>query len=169
MKRIIKIGDRRGVLEWEMLDGTASYSLAWPDEQPKTGVANVAEVEPGVYSVLLGNRSYEAKITPSGSEWAVDVDGHHFVIDALDPRSERRAVAGATASGPSKLPAPMPGKVVRLLVEVGAMVAYGQPLVVVEAMKMQNELKAPRPGRVISILTSAGATVASGEILVVME
>jgi len=169
MKRIIQVAGRRGILDWDHRNGATAFTLAWPNEPSNTGVANVAEVEPGVYSVLLGSRSFEVKITPSGTEWAVDVDGRHFVIGAVDPRTQRRLNSSAASHGPSKLPAPMPGKVVRVLVEPGVEVAAGQGLVVVEAMKMQNELKAPRAGRVIAVNTTAGATVASGDVLVVLE
>ena len=65
--------------------------------------------------------------------------------------------------------APMPGKVVRVLVAVGAVVEKGQGLIVVEAMKMQNEMKSPKDGVVIVVKTSEGATVSAGEILVVIE
>jgi biotin carboxyl carrier protein len=63
----------------------------------------------------------------------------------------------------------MPGRVVRVLVEPGQEVAEGEPLIVVEAMKMQNEMKAPRAGRVASVKAEAGATVSAGDILVVIE
>jgi len=63
----------------------------------------------------------------------------------------------------------MPGKIIKLLVDVGASVEAGQGLIVVEAMKMQNEVKAPKTGVVTKILTAAGATVAAGETLIVVE
>jgi biotin carboxyl carrier protein len=126
-------------------------------------------VEPGIYSVLLRGKSFEAKITPSGEAWAVDVDGRHFLIESEDPREVRRRDSSAGHHGPQRLAAPMPGKIVRVLVESGQDVQAGQGLVVVEAMKMQNEVKAPRVGRVVSLHAQAGATVSAGDILAVLE
>ena len=71
--------------------------------------------------------------------------------------------------GREPITAPMPGRVIRVLVEPGQEVAAGEGLIVVEAMKMQNEMKAPRAGRVASVKAEAGATVSAGDILVVIE
>jgi biotin carboxyl carrier protein len=87
-----------------------------------------------------------------------------------DPRSlrTRRATAG-TEAGPQKLTAPMPGKIVRILVAPGDEVKAGQGIVVMEAMKMQNEMKSPKDGKVQKILTSEGSTVNPGDTLAVIE
>jgi len=169
MKRIIRIGERRLVLSWNGTVDLTTFELATPEKPATSGKASILEVEPGVYSVLLGGRSYEVKVTPSGDAWAVDVDGRHFVIESIDPRQERRNGANRGKTGPMRLSAPMPGKVVRVLVEQGQAIEAGQGLVVVEAMKMQNEIKAPSSGRVVSLHASPGATVAAGEVLAVVE
>jgi len=169
MKRIIRIGERRSVLTWNGTVDLTRFELSSPEQAPTTGEASIVEVEPGIYSVLLGERSYEVKVTPSGDGWAVDVDGRHFVIESIDPRHERRDGSARGSSGPLRLSAPMPGKVVRVLVEPGQAVEAGQGLLVVEAMKMQNEIKAPGAGRVVSLHASPGATVVAGEVLVVVE
>lgn len=169
MKRIIRLSGREGHLEWENNGAQLSYSLRWDGTPPLAGTADCAEVEPGVYSLLMEGRSYEVKITPSASSWAVDVDGRHFVIEAVDPRSARATHAAGAGSGPLRLASPMPGKVVRILTAPGEEVQAGQGLLVVEAMKMQNEVKAPRAGRVQSVHTQEGATVAAGEVLAILE
>jgi biotin carboxyl carrier protein len=87
-----------------------------------------------------------------------------------DPRSlkTRRAKAGS-AEGPQKLTAPMPGKIVRILLREKSEVEAGQGVIVVEAMKMQNELKSPKKGVVSKVLVAEGATVNAGDALVIIE
>ena len=97
------------------------------------------------------------------------MNGRTLVVEAFDPRELRaRKIAGA-GKGRLDIAAPMPGKVVRLLVSPGDSVEAGQGLVVVEAMKMQNEMKSPRSGRVAEIKTKVDATVKAGEVLLVIE
>lgn len=126
--------------------------------------ALVTLVEPGVYSILLDGRVYEASMDRTGQNLVVTVAGERFEVEVRDPRSwSRKSVAGS--HGVATLSAPMPGKVVRVLVVAGDTVEAGQGLFVVEAMKMQNEIKAPRSGQVISLTAREGATVAAGEPL----
>ncbi len=132
--------------------------------------AHVETPEPGVYSVLMNGRSYDARVeeTPGGG-LVVVIDGYRFSIDAQDPRRWSAKARGRGGEGAQSLTAPMPGKIVRILVTSGDTVQAGQGLLVVEAMKMQNEIKAPRAGRVISIPSREGATVGAGEVLVTIE
>jgi biotin carboxyl carrier protein len=136
---------------------------------------SVLPVEPGVYSVLLDGASYEIRIQPSGHGLTASegltagVAGQWFAVEVRNPRDASRSVRAAIGSGRQKVTAPMPGKVVRVLVETGDLVETSQGLVVVEAMKMQNELKAARPGRVTEIRTREGETVGAGDTLVVLE
>ena len=99
----------------------------------------------------------------------VSVNGHVFRVGAFDPRELRGRRSAADNSGPQAITAPMPGRVIRVLVDPGQEVAPGEGLIVVEAMKMQNEMKAPRAGRVAAIKTVAGATVSAGDVLLVIE
>jgi acetyl/propionyl-CoA carboxylase alpha subunit len=131
--------------------------------------AQICAAEPGVYSVLVDGRSYEARVEQSGDSVVVLIDGHRFEMEIRDPRRWSRAAGAAGIEGRSQVAALMPGKVVRLLVSAGDTVAAGQGLLVVEAMKMQNEMKAPRAGRVVSLAAREGATVAAGEVLAVIE
>ncbi|HEX8984797.1 MAG TPA: biotin/lipoyl-containing protein [Bryobacteraceae bacterium] len=131
--------------------------------------ASVLEVESGFYSVLLGSRSFEARIEPSGDAWAVTIGRRRFLIEVNDPRRRIRGIGAAAGEGRQRISSPMPGKVVRVLVAPGDQIEAGQAIAVVEAMKMQNELKAPRGGRIASLSTHEGATVAAGEVLAVIE
>ena len=126
---------------------------------------NMVETEAGVYSVLVDGASYEVRVT--GNQ--ITVNGHTFEVFGEDPRQWKRSGATAGATGKISLTAPMPGKVVRVLVAVGDEVTAGQGIVVVEAMKMQNELKAPRAGRVTSLQVKENDSVNAGAVLAVIE
>jgi pyruvate carboxylase subunit B len=100
------------------------------------------------------------------------VDGYRFDVEALDERTRQiRDVAAASAppSGPAPIIAPMPGLVVRVRVAVGDRVEAGQGVVVMEAMKMENELRATSAGVVRSIQVTAGTAVEKGTLLVELE
>jgi biotin carboxyl carrier protein len=131
--------------------------------------AEIAIPEPCVYSVLMEGRSYEARVEETANGLVVVLDGYRFEIEVRDPRRWTRQSGAMGGRGIQQLSAPMPGKVVRVLVSAGETVEAGQGLLVVEAMKMQNEIKAPRAGRVLSVPAKESATVTAGEILVTME
>ena len=122
-------------------------------------------------SLIAGTRSYRCDIDP-GKEGriAVLVNETTYPLEILDERKLRLRRAAGTFSleGPQRIDAPMPGKVTRVLVKVGDEVQEGQGLVVVEAMKMENELKSPKAGKVAELHAVEGATVESGAKLVVV-
>ena len=95
----------------------------------------------------------------------VSVQGHRFEIEVRDPRRWSPNAASRRGGDIETVRAPMPGKVVRVLVAPGDTVEAGQGVMVVEAMKMQNEMKASRSGRVLSVAAKEGATVTAGEVL----
>ncbi|HYN83765.1 MAG TPA: biotin/lipoyl-containing protein [Pyrinomonadaceae bacterium] len=131
----------------------------------------VREPEPGVFLITAGGRVFEARVAES-ADGATEVRtrGGTHTVRVSDPRRLRgaRGVAGHDA-GRAELHAPMPGKVVRVLVEEGAEVEAGDGVVVVEAMKMQNELKSPKAGRVARLAARVGETVNPGDVLAVIE
>ncbi|MFL6231075.1 MAG: biotin/lipoyl-containing protein [Pyrinomonadaceae bacterium] len=130
------------------------------------------ETEPGVYLFVLDGRVYECRVEATDARGAarVRVGGGEFQITLFDPRRLRAAaVGGAQTSGRAVVAASMPGKVVRVLVEEGETVEAGAGLVVVEAMKMQNELKSPKAGTVQELRAREGATVNAGDVLAVVE
>jgi len=123
-------------------------------------------LEPGVMSLLIEGRQYRCVLDGDG----VVIGGRRYGFEVEDPRSlQARRGGGAGTDGPRPVKAPMPGRVVRLLVAVGDEVAEGQGVVVIEAMKMQNELKSPKAGRVVRVGAAVGDTVGSGDVLVVVE
>jgi biotin carboxyl carrier protein len=127
----------------------------------KTDGTDIIEVEPNVYSVLVDGVSYEVRII--GKE--VSIGGARILIDTDDPRQWKRSALAADSGGQSSLTAAMPGKIVRVLVAVGDEVTAGQGILVVEAMKMQNELKSPRTGRVTAIEVKENDSVTAGALL----
>lgn len=128
-------------------------------------VADVAMPAAGVYSILLDGRSYDVQVERAPRHLIVVVQGHRFEIEVRDPRRWSRQSAGGRGEDVETIAAPMPGKVVRVLVAAGDTVEAGQGLLVVEAMKMQNEMKAARAGHVLSVTAREGATVTAGEVL----
>lgn len=132
--------------------------------------ADVVEIAPNVFSVLLSGRSHEVYVTPSsGGQLQLHTGGLEFLAEVIDPRSWRgRRHGSAEAEGRQQILAPMPGKVVRLLVKAGDAVEAGQGLLVVEAMKMQNEIRSPRTGTVERVLVAEGQAVNAGEVLCVV-
>jgi len=157
---LITNGAERGI---EILAPAPACRFRLGDDPERS--AQVEVPEPGVYSVLMDGRSYEARVEERPGGLVVVIDGYRFEIEVRDPRRWSRKAGGAGAEGVQSIAAPMPGKVVRVLVAPGDTVEAGQGLVVVEAMKMQNEMKASRAGRVLSVAVKEGATVAAGEVL----
>ena len=99
----------------------------------------------------------------------VNKNGRTILVEIFDPRALRGRGRGGSAQGRQNVTAPMPGKVIRVLVAAGDAVEAGQGLVAVEAMKMQNEMKSPKAGRVAEMKTKEGAAVTAGDVLVVVE
>jgi biotin carboxyl carrier protein len=125
---------------------------------------------PNVMSILIGGTAYEIKRERTASDMHLWVKSARFAVDVRDPRSLRgRRAKGAGIEGPQKLLAPMPGKIVRVIVPAGQEVEAGHGVLVIEAMKMQNELKSPKKGTVKQIMVAEGASVSAGEVLAIVE
>ena len=126
------------------------------------------KLEADFYSLLSGGRSYEVSVEPRGDAYHVRHGAAEQVVALTDP-SRRARELGAGAEGPANVVTLMPGKVVRVLVRDGDQVEAGQGVLVVEAMKMENELKAPRTGRVRALSVESGQSVEAGAVLAVIE
>ncbi len=123
-----------------------------------------------VLSLLIEGTSYEIKREVSPTDVHLWVGSTRYGVELRDPRSLRsRRAEGEEADGVQKIVAPMPGKVVRILARQGEHVKAGEGVIVVEAMKMQNELKSPRQGIVQKIAVVEGAAVNAGDVLVIVE
>jgi len=124
---------------------------------------------PNVLSLRIGNKAYEVKCERVGGDVHVWVGSQRFAAEVRDPRSLRGRSRAADDQGPKKLTAPMPGKVVRILLSQGTAVEAGAGVLVVEAMKMQNEVKSPKKGTIQKILVNEGAAVNAGDVLAIVE
>jgi biotin carboxyl carrier protein len=123
-----------------------------------------------VLSVLIEGKAYEIKRERTATDLHLWVGGVRYAAELRDPRSlQSRRGGPGDESGPRKLIAPMPGKVIRILLEEKAKVEAGQGILVMEAMKMQNEIKSPRKGTIQKILAAEGANVNAGDVLAIVE
>jgi biotin carboxyl carrier protein len=166
MKFEVVVNGRHRLLEMNGEVSSGAFEFALDGEG---GRASLVEVEPGAYSVLLNGRSYEVKAEAASEGCWVTVGGVRFLIDVRDPRRLPRQAGPLRSAGLLKVASPMPGRVIRLLVGAGEEVAAGQGLVVVEAMKMQNEIRSPKAGRVAALYAVEGAAVSGGETLAEVE
>jgi biotin carboxyl carrier protein len=130
---------------------------------------DAAPVRPNVLSLRIGNTAYEVKSERVANDWYLWVGSTRFAAEVRDPRSLRGRSRAQEERGPRKIVAPMPGKVVRVLVREGDEVELGTGVAVVEAMKMQNEIKSPKKGKVQKVLVSEGVAVNAADILVIVE
>ena len=128
------------------------------------------EPEPGSYLFFLNTDVHECRVSQTKEHFDVNIRGRNCAVTIVDPKRLRSGQnSDRHDHGAAEILAPMPGKVVRVQLEVGAEVEKGAGIVVVEAMKMQNEMKAPRAGVVVSIKVKPGDTVNAGDVLAVVE
>jgi len=119
-----------------------------------------------VYSLILDGKSYEAFVYQGDEDWEVLIRGRQYQVNVEDEREKRLKTAGGTvADGEFHLKAPMPGLVVAVLIEEGQEVKKGQVMLILESMKMQNELKAPRDGVMGRVRVKAGESVEQRQTL----
>jgi biotin carboxyl carrier protein len=129
-------------------------------------VVDVQVLEAGVMSLVVEGRQYRCVLDGDG----VVIGGQRYGFEVDDPRSlQGRRGGGGGVDGPRPVKAPMPGRVVRVLVNDGQDVAEGEAIVVIEAMKMQNELRSPKGGRVVQVAVGVGDAVGAGDVLAVVE
>lgn len=157
MKRHVTVNGRSGKIE--IRGSRLRY-------QRDDGVVIEGEFSLKGTSVLLNERSYRVSRGTGKEIW---VNGRLFSMEVFDPRDLRPGQGSTANQGRQEIAASMPGKIIRVLVAAGDAVEEGQGLVVVEAMKMQNEMKSPKAGRVAEVRARPDATVDAGEILIVVE
>ena len=128
------------------------------------------EPEPGSYLFLRHAEVNECRVDKAIDGFEVSLHGRNYAVMIVDPKRLRSGQdTHGHHHGMAEITAPMPGKVVKVQIEVGATVEKGSGIVVVEAMKMQNEMKSPRAGVVVSIKVKPGDTVNAGDVLAVVE
>jgi biotin carboxyl carrier protein len=163
MKREVRINEKKRLVEIDRRDGVWSFRV---DGQAVP--ADVMEISPGIYSILLGGRSFEARVQPHGARLEIEVGTRRVSAEVIDPRRLVRAGHDLELEGRQEVSAPMPGKVVRVMIEQGKPVEAGQGILVLEAMKMQNEVQSPKSGMVERLLVKEGQAVNAGDTLAVV-
>lgn len=155
-------GKKKHLVEINRHGSTCQISI---DGEPLD--AHAVQLSPNTVSVLLRGQSFEINLSRSGGGNIKLQCGHHeFSAEVMDPRAWQGRKHGALeVEGRAEILAPMPGKVVRVLVGAGDAVEAGQGLFVVEAMKMQNEIRSPKTGKVARLLAKEGQNVNAAEVL----
>jgi biotin carboxyl carrier protein len=131
-------------------------------------VLEARAVQPGLYWLNWENRSIEVVVTEKSGGYLVMLSGRQIMVELEDVRTALRH-AHQGHSGSAQIRAPMPGKVIRVLVKEGDAVQANQGVLVMEAMKMQNEIKSPKSGVVKKVGVTAGSAVNSGDLLAEVE
>mgnify|MGYP003580631104 CR=1 FL=1 len=166
MKLQAEIGDERHEVEIKR-DGEKVFA----EIDGRLYEVEASEPEPGVFLIKHENNIYDVPVSANadGTKTAT-VRGRDFSIRLIDPK-RLRGTAGtdSLADGIAEIKTAMPGKVVRILLEIGAVVEKGDGVIVVEAMKMQNELKSPKAGVIKDIRVSEASTVSAGDVLITIE
>ena len=168
MKLKIQIEDREQDVTVKVEDGHVAAEVGG-----RVYDLQVRQPSPDSYLFFLGANVYECRVSQratSKESLDVDIRGRSYEVTIVDPKRLRSGQnSDRHHHGVAEIQAQMPGKVVRVLVEAGASIEKGAGIVVVEAMKMQNEMKSPREGVVVSIKVKAGDTVNAGDVMAVIE
>ena len=164
MKMTVKTGEREHEVTVDRHDGLFRVVVDGQEH-----LVDVRRLEADFHSIMMEGRSYELSIEPDGDRYHVRHGASQRTVVFTDATRRARDELRAGGHGPLSIVSVMPGKVVRVLVAVGDAVEAGQGLVVVEAMKMENEIGAPRAGRIIAIHVEPGRAVEAGAPLLVIE
>ena len=159
------IGDREEELVVKIADGRVTADVGG-----RVYDLEVREPQPDSFLFFLNTDVHECRVAERAGDFDVSIRGRSYAVTIVDPKRLRSGQnSDRHHHGATQIVAPMPGKVVRVQIEVGAEVEKGTGLVVVEAMKMQNEMKSPRSGVVVSLNVKPGDTVNAGDVLAVVE
>jgi biotin carboxyl carrier protein len=159
------IGDREHDLNVQIDGGSLRAEI-----EGRVYELELREPEPGSYLFFRDAEVHECRVNKVQDGFDVSLHGRNYAVAITDPKRLRSGQdSDRHHHGLTEITAPMPGKVVRVHIETGATVEKGAGVVVVEAMKMQNEMKAPRAGVVVSINVKPGDTVNAGDVLAIVE
>lgn len=166
MRWEVRIGER--TREVELRREGAAYAVSVDGRRYRI---DAARPDRSFSNLLVGSESYDLGISARGSDYTVEFRGRRYQFQLFDPSTQwmGAGVSGAAAHGPQDIAAVMPGRVVRVLVAPGDAVESGQGLVVLEAMKMENEVQSPKDGTVTAIHVAPGQTVETGARIATVE
>ena len=164
----VLLGDEEQPRRYELRrNGNAFHVQAGADEEEV--LIDWRQPEPGIYSLLVDRSSYEVFIEENDDHLTVHLLNRTFRVRAADARRRRAGSSAEAVDGTARIVAPIPGRVTRILKEEGSTVERGEGVIVVEAMKMENELRAPRAGTVVSVAVAEGDGVEGGALLATIE
>ena len=152
----------------EVILGPSQAAVAEAQIDGRLYLLDIVAVEPGVYWINWKNRSIQVSITPNRDSYVASINGRRISIEVLDARAALRRALHHGQMGSGELRAPMPGKIVKVLLAEGDEAAANQGVLVMEAMKMQNEIKSPKKGVVRKILVKEAAAVNAGDLLAII-
>lgn len=166
MKQQVKVNNTIYQVDYEKSAGRIKVTV---DEH--SYFLDAAAISGGFYSFLFDGKSHDVQVAGEADHFSVFVAGKSYDVDFYDPRTRRSSDDGTHSAGESQqtICAPMAGRIVRFRVEPGDMVADGDGLIVLEAMKMENELKSQGIGQVKEILVAEDDVVTPGQKLMVIE
>lgn len=167
MKLDIEINGQKKEAEFSYIDGKTQLTI-----DGKVFDAQVSQPEPGLFTIIINNKIYSTRAFRSGNSGnsEIIVNGKAISVSAQDKKSyQGKNGSGGGAGGKSVISAPMPGKIVRILLKEGDDVEAKQGVIIVEAMKMQNEVLSPKTGKVASIKVTEGQVINAGDVMVVIE
>jgi biotin carboxyl carrier protein len=167
MKLRVNIGDKECDLVLTAENGGAAYRI--DGAVAADGEVSIEQVRPGVFSLIAGHRSRTVYVTKTSEGHLALAGGKSFALSLFDPRDRSRERKGFSFAGPLEIKASMPGKVIQVLTKVGEQIEAGSGVMMIEAMKMQNEVKTSKGGQVTKVCVAPGQAVAPGDILIVVE
>lgn len=135
----------------------------------KECAVNVEVLEAGVYSFIVDGHSYEVAVREERKGMVVEIGAHAIPVRLQDPSEVKSSGGKEAIGGEAVIVSPMPGRVIGIKVEAGQVVKEGEGIILVEAMKMENELHAPKGGTVKKIVVKVGDAVEAGQELVTIE
>jgi biotin carboxyl carrier protein len=163
-ERTAIIGDQRIALAWTEAEGTLQVTA-----NGKAYNLQFRRLGGGAYWFGFEGTSAEAVVTSHDQGYEVSINGHHVLVEFFESSKRRHRQTTDASGGIIEVRAPMPGKVVRILVGPSDEVRPQQGIVVIEAMKMQNEIRSPRAGRIVELHVREGDAVRSGELVARVE
>lgn len=166
MNYVATIGDREVRITVEEV-GVARYLVRGDG---KEYLVDAHQVQDSVWSILYGTNSFEVDVQRRGEDYEVLIGGDCYKFTLMNEQLKALSRAGGkAAAGKALVTSPMPGKVVKLLVAEGEEVKGNQGVIVVEAMKMENEIRSPAAGEIVDLRVEPGDKVASGQVLAIVR
>ena len=167
MKLRVDVEGREHLLEIQRNGSDSGFKISGAFNAE--GICSIEEVSPDVFSILTGGSSIVVRLLENNDGLEAWVGSRKLNLSISDPRDAVSSDKAASARGPKEIRAFMPGKVIKLLVSMGDVVESGDGLIIVEAMKMQNEMKSPKHGRIRVIHVAEGDTVSAGRPLLTID